>query len=837
MQRHDPRDQIDPTRAKHFAWRFVRPGDGDRIAELLRAMEADDEHALRIDHPRLTAPGSDTQLERSRERMRAACRALSLGVAEAWAIAEDEESARATKRLLVRADRIGIALEAMDAHPAEAVRLLRLVVRHAARMTRRQRERASYVAAAMPLVHPEMVDLLVEIARAGDRATAGALLEDGAWSADLVDVDALVARLADVVDEGPTEASRAVAVDLLALLDRRATTVLALRRALRQPDFAVRSHALHALATGASCAVTPDDLVLVLRDLVANPPPDILACGEDPGVQEQLGEDERMMADGVIAALGSVQPAEAEEALLDLIDAEHDAGWLDAGWATEALAAAFPETAAAMVDHWLKCARSHERVRALAALERLPATLALPRLRLAASDPSLLVRDGARRQWLRRFDSACPVGAESALGVELLDRPPSERFAARLAVMQGRVLEARRAMARALLAEAPDPEALVLLLQLVADDSEPAEPAPSSITPREEALAPRVIERFGAIGVRGVCAIAKRFPEPESFGWMRRLGDLVERGVIAREHADPVRALAARQVSSDDAGRVDDALRVLAQLGAPPDLLERILALSLEDEIGASEARGLVISWPDRAIDARLSAEMALALAGRDWTRLRYAAWMALDRGAPAARVIAARVLEVAERESEAVDAAVECARRLRDAGVLDEAWVLAALARPASPIFAVAARAWRRELGLAPVRKSLESAMASTARGGASAVQAAISLLGGEPGLSPRDRRLGAVLASAGPPQRAELVHAMCMHGAPLAVVAPHLEELLVSSDPGVSGALIGIAVWLKSSKARALIRSLLPRVVDLELRADIEDALATHDSYRSLR
>src|SRR5580698_4537259 len=160
MQRHDPRDQIDPTRAKHFAWRFVRPGDGDRIAELLRAMEADDERALRLDHPRLTAPASDTQLERSRERMRAACRALSLGVAEAWAIAEDEESARATKRLLVRADRIGVALEAMDAHPAEAVRLLRLVVRHAARMTRRQRERASYVAAAMPLVHPEMVDLL-----------------------------------------------------------------------------------------------------------------------------------------------------------------------------------------------------------------------------------------------------------------------------------------------------------------------------------------------------------------------------------------------------------------------------------------------------------------------------------------------------------------------------------------------------------------------------------------------------------------------------------------------------------------------------------------------------
>jgi hypothetical protein len=315
---------------------------------------------------------------------------------------------------------------------------------------------------------------------------------------------------------------------------------------------------------------------------------------------------------------------------------------------------------------------------------------------------------------------------------------------------------------------------------------------------------------------------------------MRRLGDLVERGTIAREHAEPVRALAARQVSSDDAGRVDDALRVLALLGAPADLLERILALALDDEIGGSEARSLIIGWPDRAVDARLASEMALALAGRDWTRLRYAAWIALDRGAPAARIIAQRVLEVAERDSEAVDAAVECARRLREAGVLDEAWVLGALARPASPIFAVAARAWRRDPG---VRASLESAMASKARGGASAVQAAISLLHGEPGLSPRDRRLGAVLAAAGAPERAELVHAMCMHGAPFGVVGPHLEELLVSTDPNVSGALVGIGVWLKSSKARALLRSLLPRVVDLELRTDIEDSLATHDSYRSLR
>jgi hypothetical protein len=141
--------------------------------------------------------------------------------------------------------------------------------------------------------------------------------------------------------------------------------------------------------------------------------------------------------------------------------------WLDAGWATEALAVAFPDTAATMVDHWLKCAKGYERIRALAALQRLPGEMAEPRLRLAASDPALAVREGARRQWLERFERSCPVGAADVLSAELLQAPPSERFGPRLAVMQGRVREARLAMARALLAEAPDREALVLLLQLV----------------------------------------------------------------------------------------------------------------------------------------------------------------------------------------------------------------------------------------------------------------------------------------------------------------------------------------------------------------------------------
>jgi hypothetical protein len=199
---------------------------------------------------------------------------------------------------------------------------------------------------------------------------------------------------------------------------------------------------------------------------------------------------------------------------------------------------------------------------------------------------------------------------------------------------------------------------------------------------------------------------------------------------------------------------------------------------------------------------------------------------MALERGAPAARVIAQRVIEVAETDPDAIDAGAECARHLRTAGQLDDAWANAALARPDSPIFIVAARAWRRSPA---VRASLEAALASRARGGASAVEAAVGLLCDDPPLSARDRRLAGILSSAEPFERAQLASAMCMQAGLVPVLVPHLEELFVSPDPSVAASLVGVAYGLRSSKGKALLRSVLPRVVDPELRADIEEALGT--------
>jgi len=844
-------DQLDAKLAKRFVWRFLRPGDTVGVGAILQALESDEpsgEGAPVDEAPAASQDGAHDTLPDVRledpvsaaieapapppDRASGPCAALAAAIAEAWALPlqQQDASLRATKRVLVRADRLGDAIAAMDAHPLESVRLVRLIVRHAPSMTRRQRDRARLVAATMSLQHPETADLVVEVARAADRDIASVLLPDEygeprelEWA---FDGDSLAVRLADVIDTAAASAARCVALDLIVAIPSRAAAVPALRRALRTADLGVRARAAHALVHASPPAMAEDDIVDLLRDLASRAPP-----GEID--DDDREESERLLADAVLLALAQVQPAEAEEALLDIIDAEHDVLWLDAGWATEALAVAYPETAAAMVDHWLKCARSRDRSRALPALERLPDVLAEPRLRLAASDPALVVREAARSQWLQRFQRGCPVGSADILGAGLLAAPPSGRFAARLGVMQGRVREARRVMARALLGEAPDAEALVLLLELVGDDSESVEPAVSPVAGHEP-WAETIVARFGEIGVRGLCALATRFPEPESFGWMRRLGDLVERGAIHRSQFEPVRELAARHVNSEDSGRVDDALRLLALVGAPPQVIDRVLALALDDDLGSSIARSLVVAWPDRAIDARLTSEMALALAGREWTRLRNASWAALERGAPAAPVIAQRVLEVAEHEPDAVDAAIECARRLRDAGVLGGRWVRAALARPESPIFVVAARAWRKDPEL---RRLLEGALASPARGGASAVQAAIALLNAEPPLPPRDRRLAAILTSAVPGQRAELLHAMCVHGAPFGVVGPHLEGLLVSHDPDVTGRLVGVAPWLRSPRARALLARMAPQVVDGDLRADIEAALEGADAYRSLR
>jgi hypothetical protein len=822
------RDEMDAALARHFAWTFVRPGDSIDITDRLAAAQVAEDEAARA--PAAPQPPDPAEVARFHAEAAAVCEPLAAAIQQAWALAEGDGQLRATRRLLARAARIHGQLCEMVKWPVEAVRLLRLAARHAGSLTRRQRQHAAEVTQWLPLGHPELAELFVEVARSADGNLTDALLADDGWAPDVGGDDAedsLVARLADVIDDGPTHAHRIVALDLLLRFPRRDHAAAALRRALRLPSFVVRTRALDLLVSAAPVLVADDDIAFVLRDLVDHPPPDAL------GRADELDSTEELFAQSVLAALEHAHPDEAEEALLDWIDLESDTLHLDQGWASGALAVAWPEAAAAMVDHWLSCASGYSRTHAIDALERLPPEMAEPRLRLAATDPMEHVREAARGCWLKRFGHACPVGPGDVIGAQLLDlgdRPPSDRFLARLAVMHGRVPEARHAMARALLAEAPDREALVLLLQLVADGTESKEPQhPSG---EDTGWARTIVERFGAVGFAGLCAIAARFPEPSSFGWMRRLGDLVAAGLVSRDDAGPLRAIAADLIAHDEGfGACEDALSALAVVGPPRELFDRVVAMAFHEGLdGSWEARKLLVAWPDKAADTRLVSEMALALAERR-DALRDIVWVALERRAPAARVLAHRVIEVADDDPEVIDAATECARQLRRAGELGDAWALAALAQPDSPRFTIAVHAWHR---VEAVRGALEAALSSTARGGAAAAEAAAALLCFDPPLSVRDRRLPRLLAAAPPVARADVIRAMSLQGLPLALVAPHIEELFAMDDPAVAAALQGVPSGLSSPRGRALLRSLLARVVDPDLRTEVEEALdASRPAY----
>lgn len=242
-------DRIDASLAKHFAWSFARTGSHGSHGS--RGVMADLEQRLRAARgstpppplepherdaaPPPPAPLDEHAIEAARLRVRRACRPLAAAVEKAWALDQEgheTRGAQAAKRLLARAERLDHVLAGFDEQPVVAVRLVRLFVRHGAKMTDAQRERAAEVATLLPLDDPEAGDLLVEVARAGDRVMTSALLADDEWAPELGDARGVAARLADVIEgPGTGNASRVAAIDLLSLLDdaSRALAVTALR--------------------------------------------------------------------------------------------------------------------------------------------------------------------------------------------------------------------------------------------------------------------------------------------------------------------------------------------------------------------------------------------------------------------------------------------------------------------------------------------------------------------------------------------------------------------------------------------------------------------------------
>jgi len=176
------RDEIDPALVKHFAWSFVPPDKTAEVSsETLRAARAAEQAETVAETPAdADAPEAEVAQQDERAlaemhaRSRAACEPLAVGIADAWATVDAEKRLAAVKRLLSRANRLGVEIVGMQEWPVEAVRMLRLLVEVGPRLSRGQRERGASVAGLMPLDHPETADLLSRPrARATRRSPTG----------------------------------------------------------------------------------------------------------------------------------------------------------------------------------------------------------------------------------------------------------------------------------------------------------------------------------------------------------------------------------------------------------------------------------------------------------------------------------------------------------------------------------------------------------------------------------------------------------------------------------------------------------------------------------------
>ncbi|MGH7438988.1 MAG: hypothetical protein ACRENE_25145, partial [Polyangiaceae bacterium] len=145
----DRNDRLDASLAKHFAWSFAISGSVIDLEDRLRAARVSGPPPLPPAAAPVPVPVDEAAIDALRDRMRKACRPLLGAIEKAWALAEAErvegrrvtrldagDGAKATKRLLVRAERLDHVLAGLDAEPVLAVRMARLFVRYGAAMNK-----------------------------------------------------------------------------------------------------------------------------------------------------------------------------------------------------------------------------------------------------------------------------------------------------------------------------------------------------------------------------------------------------------------------------------------------------------------------------------------------------------------------------------------------------------------------------------------------------------------------------------------------------------------------------------------------------------------------------
>ena len=835
MSKHD---ELDRRRAAAFAWRFTKPGetivlpdDGDDDTQERSDGEVEDgEPEAEQDETELENAPSTSGEGFFREAGET-CAAIALEVDRLWLLPEAEQASPLIP-LLHRASELGLGLCAMQHFPLQSVRLLRLALRCRDSLSDDTWEATWTSAAWLDYNHPELPELLIEVARAGERSLVTAFLlaiSDARWKA-VARVPGAVARIAQVIDDGPTYVTRCIAVAWISCMGGRAA-VPALRRALRAPHFVLRYHALDVLDQHFPDRIEAEDVIFLVKDAVIHAPPDDLR-------DEEIERANVYLPQALERAVVRLKPRQTIAPLVDILEGNCAARWrlglsLHDAWALGVLAAAFPKDALAHIDRRLCHVQRDRREMATDVLDRLPDAQARPRLLVSATDGVPEIAERAQAIWLQRYAELCPRDPMAGVETALLDGPPSEQMRSRLDMLRTAPLEARAAMIEVLLGEAPDPEALALLLFAAIDNRIWERRIRPGLPEYRETFCRALVDRFGTRAVDGIVALEARYPEGR-FGWIHALAELLSRGGLPESTYPALRATASLRIEGTDETPTYDAISILAHVGPPLELLDRLWRMAY-DPSEISYMRNVSVRALARApadatdLDAAVRAEMEAAIDAADVPRFALAAAVGFARKLPEATALTQRALlehGPARPENPRVIAALaDCVAELSSAGSVPDTFLLEALSQPATYRCAVAAR-------LAQRRKLQEPELAALGvvfqgEDPACAAEAACALLG-HGTITPDHADLLAVAGRAPDMLCAELLFRMRVRGAALPDLWPLMAPLLVSADPEVTDPFQHFAYEFEKEGLGEQVRALLPQIVDPVLRSEVEDVLA---------
>jgi hypothetical protein len=824
-------DELDPRLSAAFAWRTTPP----------------DEATAATPEP---APPAPVDLEALREQAHRECAELADRVDRVWALPEAGRL-DAVSALLLRAGEMGVSTTGMIYFPEAALRFYQLALQCWAELSEEARTGAARAVVWADLTRPELAQLLADAAATHPtfgQALLIALALDVPSKAAFARSAGAGRRFARMLAEAQGSAARELALRCIDVCPHP-DAVTPLRHALTLEKYRVRSLALYVLDRHFPAAIQPDDVRALLADLVAHAPP--RRNGEDGTLRAPI---HRRLAPLLRKHLVALRPEGALPLLQRLVRGEDEdendddddlprISAIDDRWAIHTLAEAYPEEALRLCDAQARSADPWLRGLAVEGAAGLPDELAWPRLLAAAADPSPENAARAQAIWLERRDETCPLDELAGLLTELLAGPPSERMRSRLAVLRRGPHEARGAMVEVLLDEGPDPESLVCLLFAMGDsglwDHECRPRVPTGWNDFASALH----HGFGEPAVVGIATLAGRYDDQDRFeagGFLGAVASFFEQGVaVPRRLHESLRASAGRRIAGDVPESPHDettslcaAARVLAHVGAPRALASRLGALAWgplpESPWGSDEVltlrtlagTALAATPADEEIDALIVAELRAARAAGDVERF---SWAAIPGGLRRIEAVMAEIEAVfrehwaAPEGDPAILPILDKCRVLLSPDRLPPTWAEDALASPGTQGFIVTARRLRQGTLSEAARAALTAALAGPP---IAAAEAALTLLDKD-ALDAAAPRVFAVIERAPLHLRSELLARLLTRQVDVRALWPHLEQILVSSDPSVIRPFQLAVYLLKGTELEEKAVALRGRIQDPSFQA----------------